>query len=60
MATVRAKERLGGRKPIDPQNLKVRMAQKIHQDKSLSIGEICDSLKISRPTLYRYLKLKKP
>jgi len=36
----------------------VRMAQKMHQDKSLSVGEICESLKISRSTLYRYLKLK--
>lgn len=60
LAAARARGRLGGRKPIDPQNPKVRMAQKMHQDKSLSISEICDSLKISRPTLYRYLKLKKP
>lgn len=60
LAAARARGRLGGRKPIDPQNPKVRMAQKMHQDKSLGIGEICESLKISRPTLYRYLKLKKP
>jgi DNA invertase Pin-like site-specific DNA recombinase len=58
LAAARARGRLGGRKSIDSQNPKVRMAQKMHQDKSLSIGEICESLKISRPTLYRYLKLK--
>lgn len=60
LAAARARGRLGGRKSIDPKNPKVKMAQKMHQDKSLSIGEICESLKISRPTLYRYLKLKKP
>lgn len=58
LAAARARGRLGGRKPIDPKNPKVRMAQKMHQDKALSIGDICESLKISRPTLYRYLKLK--
>jgi len=58
LAAARARGRLGGRKPIDPRNPKVRMAQKMHQDRSLSIGEICESLRISRPTLYRYLKLK--
>ena len=60
LAAARARGRLGGRKPIDPQNPKVKMAQKMHLDRSLSIGEICESLKISRPTLYRYLKLYKP
>lgn len=60
LAAARARGRLGGRKPIDSQNPKVKMAQKMHQDKSLSIGEICESLKISRPTLYRYLQIKKP
>ena len=58
LAAARARGRLGGRKPIDPKNPKVRMAQKMHKDKSLSIGDICESLKISRPTLYRYLQLK--
>lgn len=58
LTAARARGRLGGRKPIDSKNPKVKMAQKMHQDKSLSIGEICESLKISRPTLYRYLKLK--
>ncbi len=58
LAAARARGRLGGRKPIDPKIPKVRMAQKMHLDRSLSIGEICESLKISRPTLYRYLKLK--
>lgn len=58
LAAARARGRLGGRRPVDPKNPKVRMAQKMHQDKSLSVGEICESLKISRSTLYRYLKLK--
>jgi len=58
LTAARARGRLGGRKPIDSKNPKVRMAQKMHQDKSLSIGDICESLRISRPTLYRYLNLK--
>ncbi|MDX2506941.1 MAG: helix-turn-helix domain-containing protein [Gammaproteobacteria bacterium] len=28
----------------------------MHQDKSLSIDQICQSLKISRATFYRYLE----
>ncbi len=45
LAAARARGRLGGRKPVDPKNPKVRMAQKMHQDRSLSIGEICESLR---------------
>jgi len=40
--------------PYDP---KVLAAQKMHQDKTIGIGAICDRLKISRATLYRYLRL---
>ena len=58
LAAARARGRLGGRKPMDTANPKVRMAQRMHQDKSLGVGEICETLKISRATLYRYLRLK--
>ena len=35
----------------------IRMAKRMHEDKSLSPREICSSLKISRATSYRYLSL---
>ena len=31
---------------------------KLHEDKSLSITEICKTLKISRSTFYRYVQMK--
>lgn len=54
----RARGKMGGRKPISKYNAKVLAAQKLHQDKSMPIEAICRELKISKPTLYRYLKLK--
>ena len=32
-------------------------AKRLHQDRSLSINQICKTLGISRPTFYRYLAL---
>jgi len=57
LSAARARGRLGGRKPVYPANPKVLMAQKMYQDRTLGIKEICGTLKISRATLYRYLKL---
>jgi DNA invertase Pin-like site-specific DNA recombinase len=34
---------------------KVIAAKRMHQDKPISIDEICNALEISRPSLYRYL-----
>jgi predicted DNA-binding transcriptional regulator AlpA len=34
------------------------MAKKMHADKTMPIADICSTLKISRPTLYRWLALK--
>jgi predicted DNA-binding transcriptional regulator AlpA len=48
---------MGGRKPVSPRDPKVRMAKKMHLDRSMSIKEICFSLKISRATFYRYISL---
>jgi len=58
LEAARARGRKGGRKPLNPFDQKVLAAQKMHHDHSLSISEICSSLKISRATLYRYLKAK--
>jgi len=57
LSAARARGRLGGRRPIAPDDPKVRTAKKLHADKSISIGDICNTLKISRATLYRYLAM---
>ena len=53
----RARGRRGGRRPISRFYPKVLAAQKMHQDKSMPISEICQKLEISKATMYRYLKL---
>lgn len=57
LAAARARGRNGGRKPVARTDPKVKMAKRMHEDRSLSLGEICASLKISRATYYRYLSL---
>ncbi|MFC1836373.1 recombinase family protein, partial [Thermodesulfobacteriota bacterium] len=57
LSAARARGRTGGRKPVSPQNPKVRMAKKMHEDQSMSITEICSTLKISKATFYRYIAL---
>lgn len=53
LTAARARGRMGGRPKVEPS--KIQVAKRMHQDKSLSIEEICKVLKISKPTLYRYL-----
>jgi DNA invertase Pin-like site-specific DNA recombinase len=57
LSAARARGRLGGRKPVSISDPKVRTAKKLHADKSISIGDICNTLKISRATFYRYLAM---
>ena len=57
LAAARARGRLGGRRPISPDDPRVVTAKRLHKDRSLSIDEICATLGISRPTFYRYLAL---
>lgn len=59
LSAARARGRLGGRRAILPSDPKVRAAKRMHEDKSMEIDEICMTLRISRPTLYRYLSLAK-
>lgn len=58
LEAARARGRKGGRKPLNPFDQKVLAAQKLHQDHSQEVKEICKSLKISPSTFYRYLKAK--
>ena len=49
--------RLGGRPPITGTNPRLQAAKRLNQDRSLGIDEICETLRISRSTFYRYLAL---
>ena len=51
----RARGRKGGRKPIAPDDPRILMAKTMHNDKGMKISDICETLKISRTTFYRYL-----
>ncbi len=57
LAAARARGRQGGRPGLTTDAAKVRLAKKLHVDKSLSIDEICETLKISRSTYYRYVRM---
>ena len=56
LEAARARGRLGGRPKRLPSAKKVEMARRLYASKSLTVAEICRSLNISRPTLYRYIK----
>ena len=52
----RARGRTGGRPKKLTTKQKIAMAQALYNDTANSIDDICHTLKISRPTLYRYIK----
>lgn len=55
LQAARARGRFGGRpKALTQKN--VSIAQALYRDKSNSIEDICKTLRISRATLYRYIK----
>ena len=58
LAAARARGRKGGRKPVPVNDPRVQIAKKMHADKSVSVANICRTLRISRPTLYRWLSMK--
>jgi DNA invertase Pin-like site-specific DNA recombinase len=57
LLSARSRGRHGGRPAISIDNPKVKMAKVMNNTKEVSIREICDSLKISKTTFYRYLSL---
>ncbi len=57
LEAARARGRKGGRKPITVTDPRVQAAKKMHVDKNMPIADICTTLRISRPTLYRYLAM---
>jgi DNA invertase Pin-like site-specific DNA recombinase len=57
LAAARARGRNGGRPKTGVNSPKVQMAKQMHQNNSLPIESICESLSISRATFYRYLAM---
>lgn len=56
--SARARGRKGGRKKVSSSDPRVQMAKRMHKDHGMSIDKICKTLKISRPTFYRYIALR--
>ncbi|MFQ3193958.1 MAG: DNA invertase Pin-like site-specific DNA recombinase [Colwellia sp.] len=57
LAAARARGRDGGRPKTGVNSPKVQMTKQMHQNNSLPIESICESLSISRATFYRYLAM---
>lgn len=58
LAAARARGKNGGR-PRVMDSMKITMAKALYEDKNNTVTGICKQLGISRPTLYRYLNIKK-
>ncbi len=57
LVAARARGRTGGRPKKLETDRKVQMARRLHADNTVSITEICQTMGISRATLYRYLSI---
>ncbi len=55
LTAARARGRMGGRPPIPADHPTIIAAKKMYQDRTMPIRDICRTLRISRPTLYRYV-----
>jgi DNA invertase Pin-like site-specific DNA recombinase len=57
LKAARARGHLGGRKALSPDDPRIKTAKALHGDKRMPVVDICRTLQISRPTLYRWLAL---
>jgi DNA invertase Pin-like site-specific DNA recombinase len=57
LAAARARGRAGGRPKVTANNSRVMLAKKLHVDKTIDLNEVCKTLKISRSTYYRYVRM---
>jgi DNA invertase Pin-like site-specific DNA recombinase len=57
LAAARARGKKGGRKPVEPEEPRVRMASRMYGDLRLTVADICQALRISPATFYRYIAL---
>lgn len=58
LAAARARGRHGVRPKLMANDAKVILAKKLYKDHSLDIDDICQTLRISRSTYYRYVRMK--
>ena len=58
VSAARARGRKGGRPRLDTSWSKVAMAKRLYADKTNTPDDICETLHISRATLYRYIGKK--
>ena len=58
LAVARARGRKGGRPPMDHDHPRVIRANKLFCDKSVSLDDICATLKISKSSLYRCVSMR--
>jgi DNA invertase Pin-like site-specific DNA recombinase len=59
LAAARARGRKGGRPQIMADDRRIVLANKLFKDKSISLNDICATLKISKSTLYRYVGIER-
>ena len=57
LAAARARGRKGGRPPMEKDAPKILLANKLFCALTVSLDDICETLKISRSTLYRYVRM---
>jgi DNA invertase Pin-like site-specific DNA recombinase len=57
LAAARARGRHGGRPRVTAAEAKVVLAKKLNADKTLDIDDVCQTLRISRSTFYRYVRM---
>jgi DNA invertase Pin-like site-specific DNA recombinase len=57
LTAARARGKHGGRRPLRPEDPRIRMASMMYGDQRLTVAEICRTLCISPATFYRYVAL---
>jgi DNA invertase Pin-like site-specific DNA recombinase len=55
LAAARPRGRQGGRRPLHPEEPRVRMEYTMYADQRLTVSDICRTLRISPATFYRYV-----
>ncbi len=58
LTAARARGRFGGRPPMALDDPRIQTAKKLHADKSMVIADICKTLQVSKPTLYRWIAVQ--
>jgi DNA invertase Pin-like site-specific DNA recombinase len=57
LAAARARGHNGGRPKVTSDEARVVLAKMLHSDRSLEIDDVCKTLRISRSTFYRYMRM---